>query len=229
MEEGSGSTKEEEVVVVASGGTVRTRNVQLLTGVSGGLGREELLDLRAPRCLWSTKYEALPGIPPQLRDSLVFFSEKVRSATRQLLQWIFPNAKKFIPWDVYFDILGYSRIVLLIHIFIAMYMMFIDFPVHERNEFVIEDRLHSILKCFLPCGRVVLGQVTIVKDFDPQWPPEWRESVWVNGGRCFYIKHMMERDGMYEAYDINPTPTPRYTPEYTYLITWDVTPIHFGG
>ncbi|KAJ8432709.1 hypothetical protein Cgig2_009767 [Carnegiea gigantea] len=60
-------------------------------------------------------------------------------------------------------------------------------------------------------------------------PPEWRDNLWANRRHCFRIKHMMERDGMYETYDIDPTLAPRYTPESTYPIRGDVTAIRFGG
>jgi len=83
------------------------------------------------------------------------------------------------------------------------------------------------LKYMLLCGRVILGRAPIVTEFDPQWPPKWRESVWANESCCIRVEHVMERDDLCEVYDIDPTPAHRYNSESTYIITQDVTPIRF--
>jgi len=78
--------------------------------------------------------------------------------------------------------------------------MFMGFPVSSWNDFIIEDQLQLMnLKCMLPSGYLVSGQVTIVKELDTHWPPDWWESMWVDERRCFYFEHMMERYSMYGA------------------------------
>ncbi|KAJ8431547.1 hypothetical protein Cgig2_029576 [Carnegiea gigantea] len=40
---------------------------------------------------------------------------------------------------------------------------------------------------------------------------------------------MVERDGIVEAFDIDPTPPPNYTPPTTYFISGNVADVHYGG
>jgi len=78
----------------------------------------------------------------------------------------------------------------------------------------------------LPSGRLIPGQVPIVKEFDRNWPPKWRASVWADGRRCILVEHMVEDEGIVQVFDIDPTPAPTYTPQSTYMISADVTNVH---
>jgi len=49
-----------------------------------------------------------------------------------------------------------------------------------------------------------------------------------DGKRCFRGEHMMERDGMFNAYDIDQTPTAHYTPTVPTSIARDVRTIYLG-
>ncbi|KAJ8442479.1 hypothetical protein Cgig2_022362 [Carnegiea gigantea] len=105
-----------------------------------------------------------------------------------------------------------------------------DCPVRSWDNFSPVDRKRlRRLKCMLPSGRLVPGQVSIVKEFDANWPPEWRASVWADGRRCIRVEHMVEDEGIVQVFDIDPTPAPTYIPQSTYMISADVTNVHYGG
>ena len=57
--------------------------------------------------------------------------------------------------------------------------MFMEFPVHSWNDFIVEDRLEVMnLKCMLPSGgHLIPRQVPRVEEFDAHWPSEWRASM----------------------------------------------------
>lgn len=94
-----------------------------------------------------------------------------------------------------------------------------DIAVRLWDDFSNVDRKRlRNLKCLLPSGVVVPGQVPIVKEFYPNWPRHWTTLVWADGRRLFRLEHMVERDGIVEVFDIDPTPAPNYTPPTTYFI-----------
>jgi len=88
-----------------------------------------------------------------------------------------------------------------------------DYPVWSWDDFSLVDRKRlRNLKCKLPSGRIVPGQVPVVKEFDGNWTARWRATVWADGRRCLRVAHMVEEADIVEAFDIDPTPTPGYTP-----------------
>ena len=74
---------------------------------------------------------------------------------------------------------------------------FKDYPVRSwEDDFAHIDRQrYNNLKCLLPTGRILPGLVPIVKEFDMNWPSEWRPSVWEDGRRSFRVENIVERDG----------------------------------
>ena len=85
------------------------------------------------------------------------------------------------------------------------------------------------MECLLPSGVDVQGQVPIMKEFDLNWPQHWTTLVWTDGRRLFRLERMVERDGIVEAFAIDPTPAPNYTPPTTYFISDNVTNVCYGG
>ncbi|KAJ8441113.1 hypothetical protein Cgig2_006942 [Carnegiea gigantea] len=71
--------------------------------------------------------------------------------------------------------------------------------------------------------------VPIMKEFDPNWPRHWTALVWADRRRLFRLEHMVERDGIVEAFDIDPTLAPNYTSSTTYFILDNVTDIRYSG
>ena len=53
--------------------------------------------------------------------------------------------------------------------------------------------------------------------------------MWTDRRQCFRVERMMERDGMFETYDISLTPTLHYTPEMINSIISDAMAFQFGG
>lgn len=108
---------------------------------------------------------------------------------------------------------------------------FMDCPVRSwDDDFTCEDRTRlQNLKCMLPSGRLLPGQVPIVKEFDPHWTQDWRASLWADGRRCFRVEHMSEREGLLQVYDIDPTPAPTYVPQPARVLNPNVTDIQYGG
>jgi len=52
-----------------------------------------------------------------------------------------------------------------------------------------------------------------VREFNPNWPKEWKELLWADGRRCFRLEHICEQDEVLEAYDIDLTPAPTFIPQ----------------
>ena len=55
------------------------------------------------------------------------------------------------------------------------------------------------LKCLLPSGRIVAGQVPIVKEFDINWGHDWRSSVSEDRRHSFRLETKVEREGLLQA------------------------------
>lgn len=91
---------------------------------------------------------------------------------------------------------------------------FMDFPVRSWvDDFMPTKRKHyTNLKCLLPSGRIVPGLVPIVKEFDINWGHDWRCSIWEDERRSFRVETVVEQEGLLQAFDIDPTPTPSYSP-----------------
>ena len=105
-----------------------------------------------------------------------------------------------------------------------------DYPVRSWDEFSPVDRKRlRNLKCKLPSGLLVPGQVPIVKECDGNWTVGWRATVWADGRRCLRVEHMVEEEDIVEAFDIDATPGPAYTPRTTYVISPNVSDVRYGG
>ena len=105
-----------------------------------------------------------------------------------------------------------------------------DCPVRSWDDFSPMDRKRlRNLKCKLPSGRVVLGQVPIVKKFDANWTAGWRATVWADGRRCLRVEHMVEEEDIVEVFDIDPIPAPAYSPQTRYVISANVTNVRYGS
>ncbi|KAJ8428679.1 hypothetical protein Cgig2_006353 [Carnegiea gigantea] len=81
----------------------------------------------------------------------------------------------------------------------------------------------------LPSGCLLLGQVPIVKEFDRNWPQDWRASLRADRRRCFRVEHISEREGLVQAFDIEPTLAPSYVPQLPRIISPHVCNIRYGG
>lgn len=83
-----------------------------------------------------------------------------------------------------------------------------DFPVLSWVDDItpIERKDYTNLKCLLPSGRIVPGQVPIVKEFGINWGHDWRSSIWEDGRHSFRLKTIVEREGLHQAFDIDRTP-----------------------
>ena len=97
-----------------------------------------------------------------------------------------------------------------------------DFPELERERY-------RNLKCMMPSGRLVPGLVPIVKEFDGTWDGERRIAVWEDGRRAFRVENVVERNGLLEAFDIDPIPTPCFAPTPRVIRSPISEALHYGG
>jgi len=67
-----------------------------------------------------------------------------------------------------------------------------DCPVRSWDDFNGTDqkRLRN-LKCKLLDDRLMPAQVPIVRQFDGNWPQEWRVTIWADGRKCIRVEHMV--------------------------------------
>jgi len=108
---------------------------------------------------------------------------------------------------------------------------FMDFPVPSwEDDFNDRDRVrYTNLKCLLPSGRILPGLVPIVREFGRNWPPHWRTLVCKDGRRSFRVENIVERDGILQAFDIDPTPHPSFSPQPALVTSVTKHAIHYGG
>ena len=91
---------------------------------------------------------------------------------------------------------------------------FMDFPMRLWDDFNSSARKKlRNLQYLLPSGRLVPRQVPLVREFDPNWPLEWKEQLWADGRRCFRLEHICEQDEVLEAYNIDSMPAPTFIPQ----------------
>jgi len=81
----------------------------------------------------------------------------------------------------------------------------------------------------LPTGRIVPGLVPIVKEFDRNLSHEWRSRIWEDGRQIFRVENMVEREGLIEAFDTDPTPARCCTLQYRYVYSGHLQTIQYGG
>jgi len=108
---------------------------------------------------------------------------------------------------------------------------FMDIPVRswEHDFSVVERERYMNLKCLLPSGRVLSGLVPIVREFETEWGVERRVSMWEDGRRAFRVENVVERYGLMEAFDIDPIPTPCFTPTPTVVYCGSIEAFGYGG
>ena len=105
-----------------------------------------------------------------------------------------------------------------------------DCPVRSWEDFNGRDRKRlKNLKCKLPAGRVVPGQVPIVREFDRNWAQDWRATVWADGRKCIRVEHMVQQEDIVQEFDIDPTPAPTFSADATYVMSPHVTDVRYGG
>ena len=109
--------------------------------------------------------------------------------------------------------------------------LFMDFPVRSwADDFThIDQEQYTNLKCLLLSGRILPGLVPIIREFNMKWLSNWRTSIWEDGRRSFRVKHIVERDGQLEAFDIDPTPSPSFTLQPKLLTSTAMQDAQYGG
>jgi len=108
---------------------------------------------------------------------------------------------------------------------------FMDVPLRSWDDDFSElDRQRYMnLKCMMPSGRLLPVLVPIVKKFNPTWDVQRRISVWEDGRRAFHVDNVVERNGLLEAFDIDPIPTPCFSPTPIVIRSPTSEAVHYGG